>query len=672
MRRFTRADGLGNGYAVRMAAEPGGSVWAAVQSPTAFDYDGLSRFDGATWVHFPSAGSPITTVPQSMVADPAAGVWLSDGATAARFDGTAWLTPLSADGAPRGGHLAVDRNGGVWLASYQTIYRLSGSTWEARHSFATAIPNGSAGALAVSEDGTIYVALAEIGTYDSLGVARFDGAAWLVDSLADGLADNSVGALAIDGEGTVWAAHGLGRPVSLSAFDGSRWRALSTADSPGLPGDAAVALAVTPDGALALASVAGGAGIHDSGGWTTLRDTAQPAAYIPFALEEAPDGSLWVGFALSYGAHAIQRRAGGRWETWTLADGIPHLAPLGANLGALAFDSEGQPWLGTWNSGLLTRTDERWRTITMAEGLPSNTVRDVVVAPDDSVWVATPTGVARRDGAVWTVHAMAQGLPSDDVRALAVEAGGAIWAATAAGAARFDGATWTTVTSADGLPDDYVTQVAVGPDGAVWFSTRAGLARRNAGGWRTWTVADGLPGDRFLYGLDVDASGRAWAGLLAANDDSLGLLAVDDAGWRLLTEAEGLLSSGGDGPVFDVLATRDGHVWIASLHGLQEFVPDPLVPWPTPAPATAVPPTPTPLPPVVPSCTCPAARRALPGVVLADALANPAAYDGWGQPVNRNLPPGPSNPPRACLDIQNPGTPYHPTFNGPVWRGGCR
>lgn len=667
MERFTRADGLGGDTAGMLAAAADGRVWAAVRDDRSVGrvrYDGLSRYDGAGWTHFPAAGFPITVTPISMVADPAAGVWISGGGATARFDGAGWAMTPAADGLPLAGHLARDVRGGMWLASGSWVYELVAGAWVTRHTFAAVAPDGEASRLAVASDGTLCVALANRDTFVSLGIACFDGSAWRRFTVADGMGADAVADLAIDASGTVWAAHAGYLEQSLSAFDGVRWRSFSTADTPGLPGDWVGAVDVAPDGTLVATGLSGGVGVRTEAGWTTLRDASHPAAHAPFALAEAPDGALWTGFALSRGAHVVQRRIGDRWETWTMGDGMVPLeeGPLGAQVGALAVAPDGTPWLGTWGDGLLTRDASGWRTIAEADGLPSNRVRDVVVAPDGRLWAATFAGIARRDAPGWTIYHTSDGLPSDDVRALAAAPDGTIWAATPSGAARWDGARWATVTRADGLPSDEVHNVAVGSDGAVWFATFGGLARLKDGGWRTWTTADGLPGDLFAYGLGVDATGRAWAGAMRDWGTFAGLVAVDDAGWRILTEADGLY---GDA-VFDVEVTRDGHVWIASLDGLQEFVPEPLVPWPAPSPTAA----PTPL--AAPSCTCPAARRALPAAVLADALANPALFAGWGQRVNPSLPPSPANPLRACLDIQNPGTPYNPTFNGPLWRGSCR
>jgi hypothetical protein len=91
----------------------------------------------------------------------------------------------------------------------------------------------------------------------------------------------------------------------------------------------------------------------------------------------------------------------------------------------------------------------------------------------------------------------------------------------------------------------------------------------------------------------------------------------------------------------------------------------------TPTPTATVTPTSGPTP-VVPSCVCPRLGRRVPQVVILAALANPQRYNGWLQPLDPGKPPGPTNPLRECLDVRNPGSPYHPLFNGVYWRVGCR
>ncbi len=101
---------------------------------------------------------------------------------------------------------------------------------------------------------------------------------------------------------------------------------------------------------------------------------------------------------------------------------------------------------------------------------------------------------------------------------------------------------------------------------------------------------------------------------------------------------------------------------------------------PYPPPATGTPPvTSTLVPPVVvPSPTgpaptvCPVARRKVPVAALAAALAQPQLIGGWLQPLDPGKPAGPSNPRRTALTLVDSGKPYHPLFNGLVFRVGCR
>jgi hypothetical protein len=63
----------------------------------------------------------------------------------------------------------------------------------------------------------------------------------------------------------------------------------------------------------------------------------------------------------------------------------------------------------------------------------------------------------------------------------------------------------------------------------------------------------------------------------------------------------------------------------------------------------------------------------VPQAAISDAMANPGAYGGWDLPCNPNLPPnGALNPMRRHLDLLSSTKPYHPLYNGLVWRCGCR
>jgi hypothetical protein len=100
---------------------------------------------------------------------------------------------------------------------------------------------------------------------------------------------------------------------------------------------------------------------------------------------------------------------------------------------------------------------------------------------------------------------------------------------------------------------------------------------------------------------------------------------------------------------------------------------DPYAPY-APTNPTATPPkpvVPTPEPPPVTAKACPQLTGVVPDAVVAAALADPTKVQGWGELQNPNLGPGPTNPYRANLGLQNPSAPYNPTFNSIMFKVGC-
>ena len=117
------------------------------------------------------------------------------------------------------------------------------------------------------------------------------------------------------------------------------------------------------------------------------------------------------------------------------------------------------------------RDSHIFTSITTADGLPSNDVRDVAFAPSGAMWFATLSGVARDDGnGNVDVFRTGDGLPSNTVRQIAIDevtVGGVVrevaWAATSGGLARIDAAVPSVIaiTAADGPPSNDLVAITI-------------------------------------------------------------------------------------------------------------------------------------------------------------------------------------------------------------------
>lgn len=185
---------------------------------------------------------------------------------------------------------------------------------------------------------------------------------WINYSVKDGLGDDTVYALTQDRKGRIWAGT-LRNGVSV--WNGQRWQNYGLMDGP--LGERVFALATSPS-----------------------------------------DGDVWMATNAGLARYSLQKDT---WRYYTRAEGLPS-----DQIQAIAFDSIGTLYAGTQCNGLaIAKGDDykEWRTVPGAsqmpltatgQGLPSAQINDVMVADDDTVYVATTCGLARSKdfGDNWT------------------------------------------------------------------------------------------------------------------------------------------------------------------------------------------------------------------------------------------------------------------------------
>ncbi len=309
-------------------------------------------------------------------------------------------------------------------------------------------------------------------------------------SASDGLPGGTIERIFRDSKGFLWFCSGEG----AVRFDGYVFTPFGEAE--GLSSLGVLDVAETRDGAIWLATTAGlrrlDAAFGGEGG-------GRPPVFAPpggrgaIRLFEDASGRLWCG--TTNGLFRVDR-AGGDAVFTEVSLGLPHELWHDPHVAAVADDGAGGLWIGAGSGLYRLRSDGTVARTTVDRGLPSNFVRDLAVARDGTLWVATMKGVAhvRPDAAgdaVVATYAVAQGLPTGDILALHTSRDGRLWIGTPAGLCVLEGEHVTAWGAESGI-DGAVFALEETPGGDFWLGSEWGVERLVPRGLHNFGVADGL------------------------------------------------------------------------------------------------------------------------------------------------------------------------------------
>lgn len=398
---------------------------------------------------------------------------------------------LSADSARA---IVQDRQGAMWYGTDTGVYRLDKGRMT-HIGKADGLTDDVIMSMAVDDQGIW------IGT-EKGGVNRWgQGKIWSITT-KDGLLHNRIWSLCVDRDKNVWIGTDGG---GLNRWSRGRLSALNTKN--GLTNDYVWALYEDREGSLWIATNGGGLNRLKNGLFVTLTTREGLPSDFIWSILRTRDGSLWIGtedagvtriregsmttFPLPEKITAnakvlFEDRNGNLWigghqglDRWQderiVPAGIPEL--VGKTVNAFAEDKDGALWVGTSSMGLVRIQDGRLQQFSRTEGLSSDSVSSLLLAPDGSLWIGTSGGVNHLSNGRFSSFTTRNGLLSDYVTALLQTSDGTIWAATRAGLARIRNGRVEVVTSANGLYDDAVMSVVAGGEGAIWMGSNRGAFR---------------------------------------------------------------------------------------------------------------------------------------------------------------------------------------------------
>jgi ligand-binding sensor domain-containing protein len=406
--------------------------------------------------------------------------------------------------------LAFDNDGHLWVTSQGglVMWDIASRTYK-KYTTADGLPSNRIGSIFITKEGIIWVG-------SSAGISSFDGKKWLTYKNLEG--QGFVSDIFQDSHEQLWFVGD-----SVTTYDGRKWKTYTIAD--GLGSNSAASFAEDRKGNIWLGTwfpllnacegcssqhtVSEGVSRFNGKSWDVLGkeiglDDNEPSSGIQVnAIAVDDKGGIWFGTS-GFGAKFYN---GTKTKSFMVEDGLPD-----NTITDIQIDKNDTVWFAT-DSGVTSYDGVKWKSFLTQDGLVDNSVLSIAVAPDDSIWFGTKNGISRFDGNKWQTYRTDDGLPTTRVNEIASTTRGAIWLATNKGAAYFDGQSWKVSTTDDGLPGNEISSVNVAPDGSVWFGTIAPgkVARLAQGELRTFTSLSLIP-DEGVYGIVFDEAGGTWVG----------------------------------------------------------------------------------------------------------------------------------------------------------------
>ncbi len=228
-------------------------------------------------------------------------------------------------------------------------------------------------------------------------------------------------------------------------------------------------------------------------------------------------------------------------------------------------------WFATWGGGIACLEGAEWRTFSVEDGLPSNSIRAILADGNEGLWIGADAGIAYFDGTTFTRYskASANGPPEDSIFCIRRMKNGEIWFGTSqnhvispvsATAEQGSGDSkvhsWRTVVGPEVTRGESVRDILETPDGEIWLANSTnGVARFDGTGWRHYGKDDGLVLP--IHALTQSRDGTLWAagGYHVCRFDGERWVSVPEAGQETMAMAE----------------VEDGRIFLGTLNGLRVF-----------------------------------------------------------------------------------------------------
>jgi signal transduction histidine kinase/ligand-binding sensor domain-containing protein len=345
--------------------------------------------------------------------------------------------------------IAVDRAGNIWVGTAGGL-RCYGPTFQyVKTPEFTSQPV----AFLVDRHGVLWIGS------DSSGLIRCQRGTFTALYKADGLASDRILSLCESDDGSLW----VGTQDGLSQLSDVKFPTLSRTE--GLAQQACLAVAASPNGGI-WAGTPNGMSYYWNGHFTNFGINAADGFRSRWVKRvfAARNGDVYcIGARKNldqfHGDHVVRSWTNNVWPRAVAEDSHGILVALGGDLMRIENDK-----LVPFRLANEANVSLRW-------------INNLLVARDDSIWVAATEGVYQIKDGVLHNWCQENGLLQSTFSYMCESDDGAIWAAQNTGIARFKNGGLRQITRKEGLHEDFVYAIVPDKLGNFWMDSDRGIFR---------------------------------------------------------------------------------------------------------------------------------------------------------------------------------------------------
>jgi len=229
--------------------------------------------------------------------------------------------------------------------------------------------------------------------------------------------------------------------------------------------------------------------------------------------------------------------------------------------------SDGVLWVATFDGGVSRFDGEAWTSYTTEDGLLSDMVAAVAIAPDSDLWCNHPgpdLGISHFDGDSCTILAPGDIGETFHIMNIAFDPDSALWA-IGSHVLRYHNESWTNFSTQAGM--EIALYMDIGPDGKIWIGGD-GVTCYEDGSWTHYSLADiGAKGKGELLPLAVDSENVLWLGISDDIDENNEVFRFDGQSWtKFVPEGGPDLKN-----IYSIEVGPDSSIWFGTDYGIFRY-----------------------------------------------------------------------------------------------------